>query len=116
MDGKQQNLSVEKIEEALELLQEAARDKKNELKNLILDKYSDLKDTFFDGGNGFAQDISETTRRAAESIQHAKQVGQEKIREAASRVDQEVHTNPWSYIGGIAVGALILGYLFGRRE
>ena len=49
MDEKQQNLSAEKIEEALDLLQEAARDKKNELKNLIMDKYPELKDTFFEG-------------------------------------------------------------------
>ncbi len=116
MNGKQQNLSAEKIEEALDLLQEAARDKKNELKNLILDKYSELKNTFFDKESELAQNISDTTRHATEGLRHAKQVGQEKIQEAASRVDREVHANPWSYIGGIALGTLILGYMLGRRK
>lgn len=116
MNGTEQKLSNEKIEEALNLLAEAARDKKQDLLNLVGDKYSDLKDAFFDGRSRIGGAFSETAHRAADSARQYGQMGQERVRDMASRVDENVHASPWSYIGGIALGALILGYMLGRKS
>jgi len=116
MNGTEQKLSNEKIEEALNLLAEAAKEKKQELLNLVGDKYSDLKDAFFDGRSRMSGAFSDTAHRAADSVRQYSQMGQEQVRDAASRVDENVHASPWSYIGGVALGALILGYLLGRKS
>lgn len=84
----------EKITEALKLLDEAAKEKKDELRELIAEKYENLK---------------EATGRARE-------LSIEKTKELASTVDESVHENPWYYIGGVAIGALLLGYILGRKD
>jgi ElaB/YqjD/DUF883 family membrane-anchored ribosome-binding protein len=116
MDGTQQKLSNEKIEEALNLLAEAAKEKKQELINLVSGKYSDLQDAFFDGRSRLADRVSDATHRAADSVRQYTQMGQDRVRDVASRLDENVHASPWSYIGGIAFGALILGYMLGRKS
>jgi len=30
-------------------------------------------------------------------------------------LDENVHQSPWGYIGGVALGALILGFILGRK-
>jgi MYXO-CTERM domain-containing protein len=115
MDRTKQ-LNADKIEEALELLALAAKQKKSELMDIVSDKYSDLKDALFDGRGRLAQSLSETTKRAAESVREAGHRGQEKVRDFVVQVDDNVHSSPWSFIGGAALGALILGFIFGRRR
>lgn len=83
----------EKITEALKLLDEAAKEKKDELRDLISEKYENLKDA-----TGYARDF-----------------GIAKTKELASTVDESVRENPWYYIGGVAIGALLLGYILGRK-
>ncbi len=115
MDGTQQSVSDQKIEEALNLLSEAAREKKSELMGLISDRYSDLKDAFFSGKSSVGQAISDTTRQYADRIRQASHMGQERARDMVAMLDENVHQSPWGYIGGVALGALILGFILGRK-
>ena len=115
MAGTRTESSV-KIEEALELLSEAARDKKEELKGMISDKYSDLKDALFDGKQSLESVISETRKRAREKYHHAKDASKETMQDFAERLDENVHYYPWSYISGVAFGALLLGFILGRKR
>ncbi|MFA5863899.1 MAG: hypothetical protein WC975_04345 [Phycisphaerae bacterium] len=116
MAGTQRNQSNEKIEEALNLLAEAARKKKQDLRSLVGEKYSDLKDALFDGRSGLSGAFSDTVHHVADSARQYSEMGQEQVRDVASRVDKNVHASPWSYLGSVALGALILGYLLGRKS
>jgi ElaB/YqjD/DUF883 family membrane-anchored ribosome-binding protein len=108
--------STEKISEALKLLEEAAKEKKAELKSSISDKYTHLKNVILETEHSLARSLSDAGKHAVEAAAHAKDVGVEKAREVAQDVDKSVHQNPWSYIAGTAVAGVLLGYLLGRNR
>jgi ElaB/YqjD/DUF883 family membrane-anchored ribosome-binding protein len=108
--------SSEKITEALKLLEEAAREKKDEIRHLLTDKYTHLKDALAETEHSVAGTLTAAQKRAVEAIIHAKEVGQEKVKKAATVVDGEVHTHPWPYIGGVALTAFLLGFVLGRKK
>jgi ElaB/YqjD/DUF883 family membrane-anchored ribosome-binding protein len=108
--------SNEKISEALKLLEEAAKDKKDEIRSLVSDKYAHLKDALVATEHSVAETLSAAQKRAVEAMLHAKELGQEKVKKAATAVDEQVHTNPWPYIGGAALTAFLFGYILGRKK
>jgi ElaB/YqjD/DUF883 family membrane-anchored ribosome-binding protein len=83
-----------KIAEALELLNEAAREKKDELKDLMANRYSDIREAM-------------TTNIVK---------GKEQVMAIAGDVDERVHKDPWVYIAGTAAASLLLGYLMGSKR
>ncbi|MCX7009009.1 MAG: hypothetical protein NTY53_17470, partial [Kiritimatiellaeota bacterium] len=107
--------SSAKIEEALKLLEEAAKQKKDELKAAMSDKYTHLKSVLVETEHNLAQKLSEAKTHAVESAAHAKDVVVDKTCEVARGVDKSVHENPWPYIGGTAAVGLLLGYILGRK-
>jgi ElaB/YqjD/DUF883 family membrane-anchored ribosome-binding protein len=104
--------SNEKIQEALELLRQAAVEKKEELRGMVQDQFSDLQDLL----GGIGSRVGRRARDAMENVKRMAQSGQECVKETAVRIDEHVHDKPWHYIGGVAVTALLLGYVFGRRS
>ena len=108
--------SREKISEALKLLEEAAKDKKEELRGLVSDKYAHLKSALVSAEHSAAETLSAAQKRAVEALIHAKDVSAEKVKHAATVVDSHVHANPWPYIGGAAIVALLAGYIMGRKR
>ena len=111
-----QSTSNEKIAEALRLLEDAAREKKDEVRNLISDKYSHLKDAMIGAEHRLADTLSAAGRSAADAAAHARDVAREKTRAIAAEADQRVRENPWPYIGGTAAFALLIGYILGRNR
>lgn len=104
--------STKKFEEALQLLNDAAREKKDEIQNLLGDKYTHIRevieDTAMKGRKNF--------RRAKQTAEDFLGEGTESLREVADDLDDKVHENPWGYIGGVAVGALLLGFILGSSS
>jgi ElaB/YqjD/DUF883 family membrane-anchored ribosome-binding protein len=100
----------------LKLLEEAAMQKKDELKSIISDKYTHLKNVIVEAESSLVKSLSDARKHAVEAAVHAKDVSVEKAKEIASDVDKSVHRNPWPYIGGTAVAALLLGYILGRNR
>jgi ElaB/YqjD/DUF883 family membrane-anchored ribosome-binding protein len=92
------------IDEALALLNELAKDKTAELKDMISAKYGNLKSAL----GGVAGRMQHGARET-----HAR--GQKRAEELASNADTGVRKNPWPYLGGTALVFLVLGCFFGGR-
>jgi ElaB/YqjD/DUF883 family membrane-anchored ribosome-binding protein len=111
-----ENTSGEKIAEALQLLEEAAKQKKVELQSLLSDKYTHLKDVIVETEGSLVKALADARKHAVEAALHAKDVSVEKAREVAHDVDKHVHRNPWPCLGGTVVVTLLLGYILGRKS
>ena len=106
-----QAASKEKLQEALELLNEAAHDKRDELKALANNKYANLKSTLAGVEGRAAEWVGDTT----EKVLHAKEVSQERLTEASKALDKRVHEEPWKAAGLVAATAFLVGYVIGRK-
>ena len=101
----QSKTSRGKISEALELLNEAARDKKDELQDMFTDKYAHIKKA-----------VTVEAQKVKDMARDVVAEGEEKIKEAFIKVDDRVRKDPWPYVAGTAIVALLLGYVLGRRK
>jgi ElaB/YqjD/DUF883 family membrane-anchored ribosome-binding protein len=106
--------SNDKITAALELLNEAASEKKDDFIHLVSNKYHNIKEAFT--GSDFRQSVERIRKNASNAASRAKEISEEKVKEIATNVDQNVHENPWPYIGAAAIFGLILGISLGRRR
>ena len=111
-----EHTSSEKILEALKLLEEAATQKKDELKSVVSDKYAHLRSVIVETESSLVKSLSDARTYAVEAAAHAKDVGVEKACELACDVDKSVHQSPWPYIAGAAGIGLLLGCILGRNR
>lgn len=102
----------QKIDEALTLLNEAARDKKEDLNEMLASKYGDLKSTILD----MESEVAGTARRGVERADELKEVAAKRARETAQQVDQKAHEDPWKALGWSVAGAFAIGFLLGRKD
>jgi ElaB/YqjD/DUF883 family membrane-anchored ribosome-binding protein len=112
MTESQVKTSNAKISEALELLNEAAKEKKDELKGLMANRYSHIREAMTSG----VEHGKEVLKHAQDITQEAIVQGKEKVIEIASDVDKRVHKDPWPYIAGAAAVSLLLGYFMGSKR
>ena len=77
-----------KMTKALDVLNKAVQDKKNEIE----------------------ESLEHFKKNAQKTLDDAK----DSVAETAENVDKEIHTNPWAYIGGAAACALLAGFIVGR--
>ena len=110
------NSPKDKIHEALTLLEEAAKDTAVELWQLIKDQYPTLQEKLLNNVDNVRDSIDNVKIGARGKVVRIKEVSEEKMRRAASHVDEDIHHHPWYYIGGIAVSSLLLGYILGRKS
>ena len=107
-----ENNSTKKFEDALQLLNEAAKEKKQEIQDLLGDKYSHIKDAIQETASEKLGEFKRFKKTAQKAIdEHS-----ETVKEIAEDLDEKVHENPWPYIGGVALGALLLGYILGSSK
>lgn len=101
--------SNRKISEALELLEEAALDKKHELQDMVQERYTALRDALVGAGGTARHRIGDVAQDARDAVRRQSQ-------ETVERLEDNVRDRPWTWLGSVAAGALFLGFLFGRRS
>ena len=78
----------------------------------LMDKYEhfaqDVQDALFENKKALAK-----LKRATEEALHE---GGEKIKDVAVETRRSFKKNPWAYIGAISAGALVLGFLIGKKK
>lgn len=113
---EQTQTSSESFAAALKLLEEAAKQKKDELRSVLSDKYMNLRGLILEKEDSFMKSFTAAKDQAVQMTTHIKDAGVQKAREVAHDVDENVHQNPWPYIGGAAVVGVLLGYILGRNR
>ncbi len=91
----------ETLHEALAHLNEAAKERSEEIQKLIDEKYTHLRDAFGGAARKSADWVREQGREAAG---------------AAQAVDKSVRRYPWAYVGGAAATGFLVGLLVSRRK
>ncbi len=105
-----------KISQALELLDEAAVDKKEEIRELLDDGFDQFKEAVSDVGPGLRDSIQSSKEKVRYLADRAKDKTVEKTKEVSHAIDDNVRSNPWSYLGAAAGSGLVLGFLLGRKS
>ena len=108
--------SSENIAAALKLLEEAAKQKKDELRTLMSDKYTNLRSLIMENESSLMESLTTAKDHALEAATDVKEAGVEKAREIARDLDKSVHQNPWPYIAGSAVVGVLLGFILGQSR
>jgi ElaB/YqjD/DUF883 family membrane-anchored ribosome-binding protein len=111
-----EHTSSESIAAALKLLEEAAKQKRDEVKTAMSDKYASLKSLVLESEGSLMASLTNARDCACEAAAHAKEVTAEKAHAIASEVDESVHRNPWLYIAGASVIGLLLGGMLSRSR
>jgi hypothetical protein len=91
MENTQNHNHAHKIEEALNLLNQAAKEKKEDLLKSVNEKYSHLRDAF---ANATSQN-ADTVRQWKKTGERFIRDGKEKVIDTASAIDEQVHRSPW---------------------
>ncbi len=102
----------DKIEEALELLNDAAQEKKEEVFELLGDKYEHLKEFFESAANNGGAMAGQAKKQIVKSLHEE----EKKLRETAAQWDKKIRKEPWAFLGSVALGSLVLGLILGRKK
>ncbi|MGB5106717.1 MAG: DUF883 C-terminal domain-containing protein [Candidatus Zixiibacteriota bacterium] len=94
-----------RINEALEMLDATARDRKLALQSAMENKYFHLTAM-----------LGSITGQLKHRVTEKYESGKQKAVDAAVSVNKSVHKNPWVYVGGAAVGAMLVGFFLGRSR
>ncbi len=108
------------MEQALEILNRAASENKEEVERLLREKYGTIKETLKACGaeltEGTADTMKQVGQRFGEAFGAARDVAYQRSRDMAAGVDERVHQNPWTYVGVAAAAGLVVGLLIGRNN
>lgn len=107
-----EHAGTQKINEALELLDEVAKEKRSEINRLISEKYSNIQGIMDESKNIYRKTMEKTRQGLSEAVVH----GEEKIKEISSGIDKKVHENPWLYIIISISSGFLLGYILGGSK
>ena len=108
--------SNEKLHEALELLNQAAKEKGAELRQMLAGKYESIKEVVAGAVEKPVAWADKQGRAAAAGAMHLEVQAAEKVKVAAATMDESAHQYPWHWIGGAAVIGMLIGLLICPRR
>ena len=102
----------DKIQDALDILNEAAKEKQNEIHQAVEHQYTDFKQALNDALGGVSTTGRSYLNGVRKRAQDALSQGEEKLKVTADALDRNVQKDPWLYLGMAAASAFVLGYTF----
>lgn len=108
-----------KINEALAILEEAAKDKKEELEKLVGSGYTNVRELFAEGlkKSGQAQEkLGDAVSDGEKIVEETFKKGSMYAQDAADRLDKEIHNKPMLYLTIFSAASLFIGYLLGSKK
>lgn len=104
-----------KIQQALELLNEAAQEKREELFETLNGQYEDFRDVL--------EDVNKNVQRRASNIRKKGETfmrdQEEKIEKTAAKtkenVEKRIHKRPWLAMSSVALSAWLVGFAMGKK-
>ncbi len=102
------NIKINKIEQALVVLNQAARQRRKELSKLVRGKYRNVNRALIQAGINGKRFIKGTERGVLRA--------EKNLVSKAKHFDSNVHENPWPYLGAVAISSLVLGAMIGHKN
>ncbi|HAZ13598.1 MAG: hypothetical protein A2X86_13785 [Bdellovibrionales bacterium GWA2_49_15] len=102
---------AESINQALQVLNEAAESRGNEIRAMIEHDFLKFKNLLGDDKTKFTELMSGIEESTPISLTQTK----EKLLETTRKIDQTIHKNPWLFLGIAVVISAMTGYLFASK-
>ena len=106
---------TESIDQALKLLDSAAKSHSKEIKQKVVNDYQGLKDVISKSERGDDKRILDYVSNLESTYRNLQNRTIDIARQASTKVDQTAHENPWYFVGGAAVAGSMLGLFIGNR-
>ena len=111
LNGTKSHTNHNKIQEALELLNTEAKERKEALQEMIADQYSHVRDVLRDKVNSGMHTANRVGKEFAKAL-HARKGD---FKKGAHEIDKRVRKNPWVYLGSVALASFVIGKFLRRR-
>jgi ElaB/YqjD/DUF883 family membrane-anchored ribosome-binding protein len=86
--------------------------KEKELENAAKEKINE----FGSSATSAIRQGEERSKDAIAELERKLRQGQDQIKQVASTVDKQLHSNPWPIVSAVAVGAVFLGFIMGTSS
>lgn len=104
------------FKDALNQLNEAAKERQEELQKTVEHQYTDLKQAINDvwgsvnaTGNSYLNGVK---KKAGDAVNRT----EKNLKVTADALDDKLRDDPWLYIGAAAAGAFVLGFSFAQSR
>jgi ElaB/YqjD/DUF883 family membrane-anchored ribosome-binding protein len=86
------------------------------MKQFDKDTAEEMVENTSEQANQYAREGEKRFRETAQNIEKGIKQGQEQVRRAFEQVDKRLHENPWPVVAGIALSALLVGFIMGTSR
>ncbi len=116
MTMRKQNGSPEKIQQALDLLNEAAHEKRAELYQSLEGQYDELMKALSEITESIKEKATDVKKKAEVTIHSGQKKIEDSVIDAAEKMEEKVHQKPWAFLGAVAVSAFVIGAVLSRKK
>jgi hypothetical protein len=104
-----------KIHQALELLNEAALEKKEELFDALENQYVDFRQVIADANKTVRKQTATARKKTAAFLRSGEEKIEQTAVDTAEAVENKIKQRPWLFLGGVALSAFVIGYAKGSK-
>lgn len=103
---------MNRIDDALDILNQAAKEKREEFSKILTGKYSHLKGAVLGSVKSQTESFDELRENLEETFKESGEI----LRETTTTLDRQVRENPWPYLSAAAAAGALLGFILSRSK